>query len=88
MCGPALQQLISIDLFWIGPWVCGQEGHGLGWGVVARKVELPGKGGQAFWAWAWPCVSAPWTVGSCGASADGGRRPPCGEIGVMESQWP
>lgn len=67
MCGPALQRLISIDLFWRQLWVCRQEGQGLGWGVAARKGELPGKGGQAFWAWAGLCMSTPWTVGSCSA---------------------
>nr|XP_008517352.1 PREDICTED: neuroblastoma suppressor of tumorigenicity 1-like [Equus przewalskii] len=79
MCRPALQQLISIDLFWRQLLVCGQEGLWIGGprpgpGAVARKVELPGRGRQAFWAWAWPCVSAPWTVGSCSASADGRKE--------------
>lgn len=64
-CGPVLQRLISIDLFWRPLWVCRQEGRGLRAGVVARKGEPPGRGGQAFGAWAGLCMSAPWTVGSC-----------------------
>lgn len=50
MFRPALQQLISIGLFWRQFLVCGQEGlwGGGSWprlGSVAGKMELPGEGG-------------------------------------------
>lgn len=64
MCRRVLQPLVSIDLFWRQLWVfrlegLRREGPGLGWGFIARKVELPGRDGLAFGAWAGPWVSAP-----------------------------
>lgn len=84
MCRPALQQLISIDLFWRQfsvRRVCGQAGRGLGWGAVAREVELLGRDGQAFGARAWPCVSAPGRLVHALPALTEGRKPPCGDWG-------
>lgn len=86
-CGPVLQRLISIDLFWRPLWVCRQEGRGLPAGGCSQEGGAAWQRWAGLWGLGWALHVRPLDSWFVLCQADGGRRPPCGQTGVTESQW-